>query len=89
MVLCGHLSVGRRVAKGDQGNAVHEILANYQGLANGGNGWLRLMRFVPAANKIEVSTHSTRFDRQMKEGDPRWSRLADNHFTLPYRMVSE
>ncbi len=87
LVLCGHLSVGRRVARGDHGNLVHEVLANYQGHDNGGNGWLRLLRFHPSENRIEVRTYSTLLNRYMKEGDPRWSRLSDNHFHLPYLMA--
>lgn len=86
LVLCGHESIGRRAARGDHGNLVHEVLANYQGHDNGGNGWLRLLRFHPAENRIAVKTYSTLFNRYMEEGDPRWSRVSDNHFELPYLM---
>lgn len=88
LVLCGHLSVGRRAALGDKGNLVHEVLANYQDLDNGGNGWLRLLHFHPGENRIEVRSYSTLLNRYMKEGDPKWSRLSDNHFDLPYLMTA-
>ncbi len=86
LVVCGHLSVGRRAARGDHGNLVHELLGNYQDHENGGNGWLRLLRFHPSENRIEVRTYSTLLNRYMRESDPRWSRLSDNHFDLPYLM---
>ncbi len=37
---------------------IHTILANYQGRANGGNGWLRLLKFFPENNTIEITTYS-------------------------------
>ena len=86
LVVCGHLSVGRRAAHGDHGNLVHEVLANYQDLDNGGSGWLRLLRFHPSENRIVVRTYSTLLNRNMQEGDPKWSRLSDSHFELPYLM---
>ncbi len=86
MVVCGHLRVGRRVARGDHGNTVHELMGNYQGHPNGGNGWLRLMRFHPSQNRIEVSTYSTSLNRYMAEEDTLWSRLSDNRFDLAYLM---
>lgn len=89
LVLCGHLSVGRRVDRGLHGNVVHQVLANYQDHDNGGLGWLRILRFVPAANKIEVTTYSTLLNRYMTEGDPKWSELEDNFFQLPYLMEGE
>ncbi len=64
LVLCGHvLSCGRLTSRGDHGNKVHQVLANYQGMENGGNGWLRLMRFEPAADRIVVSAYSPWLDR--------------------------
>jgi len=61
MVLCGH--VGRteeyhQISTNDAGNTVLEMLADYQRRENGGNGWLRLIRFVPAHNEIQIRTYS-------------------------------
>ena len=82
LVLCGHASIGRLASTGNHGNTVHQIMANYQGLDNGGNGWLRLMRFHPTENRIDVSTYSPLFNRYMREGDPKWSLLKENFFVL-------
>lgn len=61
LVLSGHVlndGLGRLVSEGDKGNKVHQILANYQMKRNGGNGWLRIMKFLPAEHKIQISTYS-------------------------------
>lgn len=59
-VLCGH-NAGeyRQVSQNDFGLPVHEILADYQsGYGNGGNGYLRILKFRPDANRIDVQTFS-------------------------------
>lgn len=59
MVMCGHvLGVGLLKSKNDFGNEVIEMLTDYQGLPNGGNGWLRILKFVPQENQIYVETYS-------------------------------
>ncbi|HWL07933.1 MAG TPA: serine/threonine protein phosphatase, partial [Planctomicrobium sp.] len=40
---------------GDHGNTIHEFLSDYMQATTEG-GWLRLYRFSPDANKIEVFT---------------------------------
>lgn len=54
---------------------IHQLLANYQQLPNGGNGYLRIMTFKPAEQKIQVETYSPYIDRYMT--DP------ENQFDLP------
>jgi hypothetical protein len=66
MVLCGHMgSTGEyhQISTNDAGATVLEILADYQDRKNGGDGWLRLIRFVPASREIEVRTYSPSLDR--------------------------
>ena len=41
-----------------EGLPVIEMLCNYQAHPNGGDGWLRRLRFVPDEDKIEVRTFS-------------------------------
>lgn len=43
-------------------NTVHTLLADYQARTNGGNGWLRILEFVPPENKINVKTYSPWLD---------------------------
>ncbi|KAJ3162839.1 hypothetical protein HDU86_003814 [Geranomyces michiganensis] len=64
MVLNGHMydgadiNSGRVTGTGDNGNKVYQMLADYQAGKNGGNGFLRLLTFDPAASKISVETFS-------------------------------
>lgn len=60
LVLSGHTlgtGVARRVDIGDHGNFVHQVLANYQMKTNGGDGFLRLLKFH-RDGRIEVETYS-------------------------------
>lgn len=77
LMLSGHIhGEGRRtdVAAG----MVHGLLSDYQRREDGGEGWLRLMEFVPGDNAIYVRTYSPTLDR--------FERDADSEFTLPYSM---
>ena len=59
LVVSGHvLGVGLQKSTNDAGGKVIEMLTDYQGLPNGGDGWLRTLRFVPAENKIYVRAYS-------------------------------
>ena len=81
LVLSGHIlndGTGRLTSTGDHGNAVHQVLANYQMRKKGDNGWLRILRFVPSENRIEVSTYSPVLGRYLEDGE--------NKFTLDYAM---
>jgi predicted phosphodiesterase len=80
LVKSGHvLGVGRQISTNDAGLPVHETLVDYQGLPNGGDGWLRVMRFVPDENKIEIRAYSPLLDKTMD---------SDGHtFTLEYNMT--
>lgn len=58
-VLCGHWTGEKyTVDTGDNGNIIHNLLACYEGRHNGGNGFLRLLRFYPNLDKVEVLTYS-------------------------------
>jgi carboxypeptidase family protein/calcineurin-like phosphoesterase family protein len=62
LVLSGHVIDGNGVARvadlGIHGNLVNQIMSDYQAFVNGGNGYLRIMKFHPSLNTIEVSTYS-------------------------------
>jgi len=79
LVLCGHMhGEARRTDDNLAGQPVHQLLANYQGRTNGGNGWLRIMRFVPAEDKVYVETYSPWLDQYETD--------ADSQFTLDLPM---
>ena len=48
----------RRISNGIYGNFVFQALANYQYFENGGNGYLRIMRFEPNQARVSVRTYS-------------------------------
>ncbi|MDF9831622.1 metallophosphoesterase [Parabacteroides sp. PF5-6] len=74
MVLCGHTgkpgdfedSVAYRVDKNKAGKDVHQMMFNVQILGggwegNGGDGWLRILEFMPDGKTIKVRTYSPLF----------------------------
>lgn len=66
MVLSGHIlndGRGRLTSLNEAGKPVHQMLANYQMLAEGGQGWLRIIRIHPDGNRIEVKTYSPWLDK--------------------------
>jgi 3',5'-cyclic AMP phosphodiesterase CpdA len=81
IVLCGHVhNESRRIDKNLFNKNVYQMLANYQDYENGGNGWLRILKFVPKEDLIYVSTYSPYLNKQMK-GEK-------SEFILEYDMVS-
>jgi hypothetical protein len=82
MTLNGHLTNGfasRRADMGDNGNLVNEVFANYQDLANGGDGWLRVMTFHPSMNTITIRTYSPFLNAYKTD--------SSNQFTLNMQRV--
>jgi hypothetical protein len=80
LVLSGHVvqgdGTGRRMDIGVHGNLVNEILSDYQSYAQGGEGYLRILKISPSLNRVSVTTYSPYLD----------SYLTDDHnqFTVPY-----
>ncbi|MEX1095026.1 MAG: metallophosphoesterase [Planctomycetales bacterium] len=59
LVVSGHFAgTNVQTSANDDGGTVIEMLADYQNLANGGNGWLRVLTFDPAQQRIHVETYS-------------------------------
>lgn len=58
LVLSGHMHGEARRVDYVNGYVVHQLVADYQDRPNGGNGWLRILEFYPAENKILVKTFS-------------------------------
>jgi len=77
MVLNGHFCTidGERnqVSTNDAGQPVWEMVANYQAYANGGDGYLRLLHFEPALNRIRVETYSPTRNSFIHDGDSAFS----------------
>ncbi len=63
LMLCGHNtsknSESRLIkTRGGDSTDVVTLMSNYQHFANGGDGWLRIMKFSPVDSKIYVKTYS-------------------------------
>lgn len=78
MVLCGHVhridGEYHQVSTNDADLPVYEILADYQAYQNGGNGWMRLINFVPGGgndgdDRIEFVTYSPSLDEYWTDND--------------------
>jgi hypothetical protein len=61
LVLCGHVGgrgTGLLASRGDAGNLVQQVLANFQLLDEGGLGYLRLFEIQPDGKSMRMKTYS-------------------------------
>ena len=80
MVACGHFGgVNLLRSVNDSGKGVIEILTDYQNLQQGGQGWLRTMKFVPSENKIYVDAYSPLLKQH--NSDPNHTHTIDLDFS--------
>jgi hypothetical protein len=77
-LLCGHAHGEIRRADTVDGRSVFQLLADYQDRPNGGDGWLRILRFVPGDDKVYVQTFSPTLNRFETD--------ADSQFALDFGM---
>ena len=71
----------RLESTGDHGNTVHALLSDY------GAGGLRVMRFVPQQNRIEVRTWDP-LKGELCEGTKVVKDRAQHQFSLEYKMTA-
>ncbi|MBZ5711026.1 metallophosphoesterase [Nannocystis pusilla] len=57
----------------DRGNAVHQMLANYQMRELGGEGYLRLLELMPDGKTMHVRSYSPLFDRYLLGADQQYT----------------
>lgn len=72
----------RLSAAGDAGNVVHACLSDYES-----NGPLRLYRFLPAEDRVQVITYDTT-RRALTERTQHVPDRDQHQFSLPYRMTA-
>ncbi|MEJ5200980.1 MAG: DNRLRE domain-containing protein [Anaerolineales bacterium] len=63
LMLCGHMhstndGAAYRQETGDDGHTIHIMMADYQDYPNGGNGYMRILRFSPSNDTIYATTYS-------------------------------
>jgi hypothetical protein len=78
LMLCGHAAGEGKRMDVFQGDTVHTLLADYQDRTNGGDGWLRVLEFSPASNRIQVKTFSPTLNSLETDGN--------SQFSLSYAM---
>jgi hypothetical protein len=81
LMLGGHFCETGQRTDVFEGHVVHSLVSNYQCRPNGGDGWLRLLEFSPAANSIRVRTYSPTRDEFLTE--------PGQELTLPYVMSGD
>jgi hypothetical protein len=64
---------------GDNGNRVYELLVDPQNMANGGNGWIRLLEFDPDGTTIHVKTYSPYLNQ--------WDTSPDNYYDIALSSI--
>ena len=79
LVLCGHNHGEAKRSDTVNGFVVPQLLADYQSRTNGGNGYLRILKFSPSQDKIFVKTFSPYLNI--------YERDADSEFVLDYDMT--
>lgn len=78
LMMGGHTAGEGRRQDTFSGQTVNTLLADYQTRSNGGDGWLRILDFSPANNRISVKTYSPVLNQ--------WETDADSQFDLVYGM---
>lgn len=86
LVLCGHKHGAAQISTeldddgdGTVDRTVHALLSNYQGTQNGGNGYMRLLRFIPGKGLLRVNTYSPLLDDMDYYNTP-----GKDSFTVPF-----
>lgn len=90
LVLCGHISgTGFRSDKNAAGRNVHQMLfdaqsdgGGYEG--NGGDGWIRILEFLPDGVTVKVTTFSPLFAISPTTQQYAWRRDAINEYTFKF-----
>jgi Carboxypeptidase regulatory-like domain/Calcineurin-like phosphoesterase len=72
----GQYAAGHRTDVAVNGNLVNQILSNYQNMTNGGDGYLRIMKFHPSTDTIDVLTYSPFLNSYITD--------SANQFTVPW-----
>jgi hypothetical protein len=70
LFLNGHVlgdGAGRLSSRGDAGNTVHQVLANYQMRPQGGEGYMRLLEFGADGRTLHVRSYSPYLDAYLTD----------------------
>ncbi|XHR30062.1 MAG: SUMF1/EgtB/PvdO family nonheme iron enzyme [Chthoniobacteraceae bacterium] len=80
MVFCGHNFAQYCLPDTNAaGKTVYQVLADYQTLPNGGNGFLRIMEFRPSKNEIYSTTYSPYLKRYLADSSSASSEITSDN----------
>lgn len=91
LVLCGHSGAPDRMSahifyKNAKGRKIPLVCFNPQSCGgwngNGGDGWLRIMEFMPDGKTVSMKTYSPLFAASDRTQDLSWNRDSDNEFKI-------
>jgi len=85
LVFCGHVGgdqVGYLKSENIYGEDVHQLLFNAQFLPQGGQGWLRLLEFLPDGQTVHVRTYSPYFAGDGNATTDPWRIGPDDDFSF-------
>lgn len=85
LMLCGHVAGEARRTDVFNGNTIHCLLSDYQGRTNGGNGWIRIVKFRPSLGKINVYTYSPALNQSESDADSQF--ILDYDFGPNYLLI--
>jgi hypothetical protein len=72
----GHVlngGLGFLAEKNDRGNVVHQMLVNYQMRKLGGEGYLRILEFLPDGKTVHVKSYSPLYDKHLDDAENQFS----------------
>lgn len=70
------------------GDTVYSWMADYQSRSNGGDGWMRIMRFSPSTNTISVKTYSPTLNQYETDASSQFSVYYDmSSTTSPFSLI--
>lgn len=91
LVLCGHISgEGYRTDKNAAGKTVHQMLFDAQSMGgghrdgNGGDGWLRILEFLPDGKTVKVKTFSPFFGASPSTRHLAWKKDVRNEYRMQF-----
>ncbi len=90
MVICGHANGdGYKLDKNKIGKSVHQMMFNAQFIGgghqgNGGDGWLRILEFLPDGKTVLVKTFSPLFAISPTTQQYAWKKEKNHEFTLRF-----
>jgi hypothetical protein len=72
----GHVlngGLGFLASNNDRGNVVHQMLVNYQMRQLGGEGYLRILEFLPDGKTVHVKSYSPLYDKYLDDAGNQFS----------------